>query len=160
MSVLSEELKGKIRAWLPRYAHKQAVTLPALHLVQEHCGCVPHEAMREIAELLEIAPAEVRDTMSFYGFFRDESQPLGQTRVWVCHSLACVLRGSYDVLWHLCQGLGIETPGHTTQDGRVTVELAECLGACEGAPCLLINDEHQMNVSVEQAEQLARELLA
>ena len=63
MSVLSEELKEKIKAYLPRYPHKQAVTLPALHLVHDELRCVPREAIREIADLLDLSPAEVHDTV-------------------------------------------------------------------------------------------------
>ena len=93
MSVLTEELRQKILAYLPRYPSKQAVTLPALHIVQDALRHVPLEAIREIADLLDLSPAEVHDTMTFYGFFRDKEHPLGQTRLWVCRSLACGLRG-------------------------------------------------------------------
>ena len=94
MSVLSDELRHKILDLLPRYPNKQAVTLPALHAVQDAMRCVPLEAIREIADLLDLSPAEVQDTMTFYGFFRTEENPLGKTRLWVCRSLACMLRGS------------------------------------------------------------------
>jgi NADH-quinone oxidoreductase subunit E len=157
MSVLSEELRQKILAYLPRYPHKQAVTLPALHLVQDEMRCVSVEAMREIADLLDLAPAEVSDTMSFYGFFRDEKHPLGRTRLWVCRSLACMLCGGEELLAGLCQKLGVE-PGGTTADGKITLEFAECLGGCEGAPCVLVNDEHRMNVKGEKVDQLLAEL--
>src|SRR5205085_3285879 len=98
MSVLSEELRQKILAYLPRYPSQQAVTLPALHLVQDEMRCVPLEAVREIAQMLELAPAEVHDAMSFYGFFRTQKDPLGRTRLWVCRSLACALRGGDELL--------------------------------------------------------------
>src|SRR5215475_16148670 len=107
MSFLSEDLRQKILAYLPRYPSKRAVTLPALHLVQDELRCVPLEAIREIAELLELAPAEVHDTMSFYGFYRDEKQPLGRTRLWVCRSLACALRGGEELLADLCDKLNV-----------------------------------------------------
>ena len=72
MSVLTEELREKIRSYFPRYPSKQAVTLPALHLVHDVLRCVPLGAVKEIAELLDLSPAEVHDTMSFYGIFRTE----------------------------------------------------------------------------------------
>ena len=78
MSVLTEDMRQKILAYLPRYPSKQAVTLPALHMVQDELRCVPLEAIREIADMLDLSPAEVHDTMSFYGFFRDETAPAGQ----------------------------------------------------------------------------------
>ena len=72
MGLLSEDLKSRIRHYLPRYPNKQAVTLPALHLVQDELRCVPTEAIREIADILDLAPSEVHDAMSFNGFFKDE----------------------------------------------------------------------------------------
>ena len=116
MSALSEELKQQILAYLPRYPSKQAVTLPALHLVHDALRSVPLEAICEIAELLDLSPAEVHDTMSFYGFFRDEKNPLGRTRVWICRSLPCMLRGGDELLARLSEKLGVQ-PGHTTTDG-------------------------------------------
>jgi NADH-quinone oxidoreductase subunit E len=157
MSVLSEELRQKILAYVPRYPHKQAVTLPALHLVQDQLRCVPLEAIREIAGLLDLSPAEVHDAMSFYGFFRTENDPLGRTRLWVCRSLACMLRGSEEVLQALSETLGVP-PGGTSADGKITLEFAECLGGCEGAPCLLIDDEQRMNVTPENVDGLIHEL--
>ncbi len=132
MSVLTEKMRGQIVELLPRYPHKQAVTLPALHAVQDELRCVPHEAVDEIADILQLNPAQVEDTLSFYGFFRHEKNPLGQHRLWVCRSVSCMLRGSEELLVELSQRLGIK-PGETTPDGRVTLEFAECLGMCEGA---------------------------
>jgi NADH-quinone oxidoreductase subunit E len=135
--ILAEPLKEKIRALFPRYPNKRAVTLPALHLVHEHLRCVPNQAMAEIAELLEITPAEVHDTMSFYGFF--PQAPIGEVRVWICRSISCMLRGGDELLEHACRRLGIE-PGETTDDGKLTVEYAECLGICDFAPAALADD--------------------
>jgi NADH-quinone oxidoreductase subunit E len=157
MSVLSEELRRKIEAYLPRYPNKQAVTLPALHLVQDEMRCVPLEAVREIAQMLELSPAEVNDTMSFYGFFRDQKQPLGRTRLWVCRSLACALRGGDELLEDVCRKLQVR-PGGTTADGKITVEFAECIGECEGAPAVLINDEARRDITPEKVDALLEEL--
>jgi NADH-quinone oxidoreductase subunit E len=157
MSFLGEELRKKIQDYLPRYPNKQAVTLPALHLVQDELRCVPLDAVREIADLLDLSPAEVHDTMTFYGFFRAEDRKLGQTRLWVCRSLPCMLKGGEELLDHICQRLNVH-PGGTSADGKVTVEFAECLGYCEGAPCVLVNDEHRADVSPEAADQLLEQL--
>lgn len=157
MSVLSEELRQKILAYLPNYPTKQAVTLPALHLVQDTLRCVPLGAIREIADLLDLSPAEVHDTMSFYGIFRDEQHPLGKTRLWVCRSLACGLRGGDQLLEQICEKLQIQ-PGGTSADGKITVEFAECLGGCDGAPCVLIDDEHRMDITPDKVDGLLEEL--
>jgi NADH-quinone oxidoreductase subunit E len=153
MSQLNENIRGQIVELLPRYPHKQAVTLPALHMVQDEKRCVPREAVREIAELLELHPAQVEDTLSFYGFFRHEERPLGRHRLWVCRSVSCMLRGGEELLAELCARFGIK-PGETTPDGRVTIEFAECLGMCEGAPCVLLDDECHPNMTSESTVQL------
>ena len=135
--ILTDQIREEIRAYIPRYPSKRAVTLPALHIVHEYFRCVPYQAMAEIAELLEIAPAEVHDTLSFYGFF--PQAPIGDVRVWVCRSISCMLRGGDELLEHTCSRLGIE-PGQTTPDGKLTVEFAECLGICDFAPAALADD--------------------
>ena len=157
MPFLSDDLRNKILDLLPRYPHKQAVTLPALHLVQDHHRCVPLAAIRDIADLLDLSPAEVQDTMTFYGFFRTAEDPLGRTRLWVCRSLACMLRGSDDLTAHLCDRLGVR-PGATTADQKITLETAECIGACEGAPAVLVNDAHVMDMTPAKADELVAEL--
>src|SRR5262245_20189261 len=154
---LSESLRQRILSNLPRYPSKQAVTLPALHLVHDELRCVPREAIREIADLLDLSPAEVHDTMTFYQFFREENEPLGKTRLWVCRSLACALRGSDELLTHLCHKLNVQ-PGGTTADTQITLEVAECLGACEGAPAVMVNDEQRHHVTPEAADALVSEL--
>jgi NADH-quinone oxidoreductase subunit E len=150
--VLTDEMLAAIRALFPRYPTRQAVTLPALHIVLEGLRYVPPQAVVELAELLGLAPAQIQDTLSFYGIF-PQDRPHGPTRVWVCRSISCALRGAEDLLRELCAQAGIE-PGETTPDGQLTIEIAECLGACEHAPCLLANDALHACVSREQGAAL------
>lgn len=152
MSELTEDTKQKIRDHFERYPTKQAVTLPALHMIQDQKRCVSNKAMKEIAEILDLAPSQVHDTMSFYGYFRTEDAPTGETRVWICRSLPCMLRGGEELLAELCKRWGI-MPGQTTADGKVTLELAECLGACDGAPCMLVGDELSLRMTADSVEQ-------
>lgn len=147
MDGLTDKMRSEIVELLPRYPRKQAVTLPALHIVQDEKRCVPRASIEEIADMLELSPAEVQDTLSFYGFFRSERTPLGKHRLWVCRSLSCMLRGGEELLAEICHKLGVK-PGETTSDGNVTVEFAECLGMCEGAPCLLMDDECHGNMTL------------
>ena len=148
--VLTDAMIAEIRAFFPRYPSRQAVTLPALHIVNEHLRHVPFQAVVEIAELLELAPAQVQDTLSFYGLFPQQA-PHGATRAWVCRSISCALRGGEDVLAHLCQRLAIR-PGETTDDGKLTLEYAECLGACEFAPCMLAGETLHKCLNRESAD--------
>jgi len=157
MSALTEDLKNRIKAYLPRYPRKQAVVLPALHLVHDEMRTVSNEAIVEIAEILELHPSEVHDTMTFYEFFKTDGDKLGQTRFWVCRGLACMLRGGYELLEHCEHKLGVKC-GETTTDGRITLEFAECIGACDGAPACLRDDVHVMNVTTDKADALLQQL--
>jgi NADH-quinone oxidoreductase subunit E len=157
MGFLRDDIRRKIESYMPRYPSKQAVTLPALHIVQDELRCVPLDAIREIADMLDLSPAEVHDAMSFYGFFRPENDKLGKRRLWVCRSLSCMLRGGEDLLADLCKKLHVK-PGETSADGKITLEFAECIGACEGAPCVLVDDEARMNVTPDKVEELLKEI--
>jgi NADH-quinone oxidoreductase subunit E len=158
MSAISDAIKQQIRELLPRYPRKQAVTLPALHMVHDEYRHVSPEAVVEIAEILELHPSEVQDTMTFYAFFREsEANKLGKDRVWVCRGLACMLRGAYELIDHCEHKLGVSCGGRTA-DGKITLEFAECIGACDGAPAVLLNDKHVMNVTNGKADQLIADL--
>jgi NADH-quinone oxidoreductase subunit E len=157
MSALSDDIKTRIRAYIPRYPSKQAVTLPALHLVHDEYRTVSNEAIVEIAGLLDLHPSEVHDTMTFYEFFKHDGDKLGKTRLWVCRGLACMLRGAYELQEHCEHKLGVKC-GQTTADGKITLEFAECIGACDGAPACLRDDKHEMNVTTEKADSLIAEL--
>jgi NADH-quinone oxidoreductase subunit E len=146
---LTDEMVARIEALAPRYPNRRALTLPALHIVNAALHHVPLGAVAEIAALLGLAPAEVQDTLTFYPFFHPE-KPHGEVRAFVCRSLSCALRGGDQLLEQLCQAHGIEPYG-TTADGRLTIEPAECLGACDFAPCILANDDLLRNMTPEAA---------
>ncbi|MEX0614161.1 MAG: NAD(P)H-dependent oxidoreductase subunit E [Pirellulales bacterium] len=148
--ILTDEMVQAIRAFFPRYPTRQAVTLPALHVVNERLRHVPIQALVEIAELLELAPADVQDTLSFYGFFKQD-RPHGEHRAWVCRSISCALRGGEEVLDHLCRRLNL-SPGETTADGKLTLEYAECLGACDFAPCMLVGKTLHKDLTPAKAD--------
>jgi|GEM_PF-206098 len=148
--ILTHEMRDAITALFPRYPTKRAVTLPAIHIVNDKLRHVPTQAVVEIARILELAPAEVQDTLSFYGIFKQD-QPHGEVRAWVCRSISCMLRGSDEVLDHLCHAAGVE-PGECTPDGKLTVEFAECLGACEYAPCMLANKDLHQDMTVKKTD--------
>ena len=148
--VLTDEMVAKIKAYIPRYPSKQAVTLPALHVVNEALRYVPLGAIVEIAEILELSPAQVQDTLSFYGFFKQD-RPHGEVRAWVCRSVSCYLMGADALLNRMCDRLHIH-PGDTTSDGKLTLEYAECLGACEHAPCMLAGETLHTSLTPEKAD--------
>ena len=150
--VLTDEMIAAIKAYIPRYPSKQAVTLPALHIVNDRLRYVPLQAVVEIAQILELAPAQVQDTLSFYGYFKQDA-PHGEVRAWVCRSVACALRGADELLEHMCHKAGLK-PGECSANGKLTIEFGECLGACEGAPCALVDEDCHMTLDVNSASKL------
>lgn len=156
--ILTDEMVAAIKAYFPRYPTRQAVTLPALHIVNERLRCVPLAAVVEIAHLLELAPAQVQDTLTFYGFFKQD-KPHGLVRAWVCRSISCALRGGEEVLERMCHAAGTH-PGETTADGKLTIEFGECLGACEYAPCMLAGRTLYKNLSPELGEKFVAQCRA
>jgi NADH-quinone oxidoreductase subunit E len=154
--ILTDQILDSIKEFFPLYPNRQAVVLPALHVIQEALGYVPPRAVVEVAKLLELAPAEVQDTLSFYGFFEQE-RPMGEIRVWVCRTLSCAARGGEELLEHLCEKLGIR-PGESTSDGRVRLEFAECLGACDHAPAMLAGRKMYKNLTKEKIDEFVASL--
>lgn len=130
--------------YLPRYERKAAALLPALHLVQHEYGWIPHQAMVEVAQLLELAPAEVIDTASFYEEYW--LKPKGKHVVAVCRSVACEFCGQPEITDAVRRHLGIDV-GETTEDGEFTLVELECIGACGGAPAMLLDHALHENVT-------------
>lgn len=149
--LLDEAVKEKIRAFFPRYPSRRAVLLPALHIVQNAYGHISHRAMRDIAELLEIPPAQVLDTVTFYTHFWTHHK--GKKTIVSCRSLSCELMGAREVNEAIQQHLGVKEHG-TAQDGRYSFVTEECLGACEAGPCLLINEKLHKCVKAEDVPRL------
>jgi NADH-quinone oxidoreductase subunit E len=154
--ILTDEMIAEIKEFITHYPSKQAVTLPALHIVNEKLRYVPLQAVVEIAELLDLAPADIQDTLTFYGFFKQD-KPHGEVRAWVCRSISCHLLGADDVLDHLCHKLNVH-PGETTPDGKITVEFEECLGACEYAPCMLAGKDLHTCLTKEKVDEYVSKL--
>ena len=136
--ILTPEIRSAIEAYYPRYPSRRAVVLPALHIVNERLGYVPLDAVIEIAAMLGLSPAQVQDTLSFYHFF-PQDRPSGKLKVWMCRSISCSCCEGETLMDYLAEKLGIR-PGETTKDGLVTLLPAECLGACDFAPAMLVND--------------------
>jgi len=149
--LLTDEMKQLLsEKYFPRYPSKRAVLLPALHLIQHEYNWIPTQAIQEIAEFLEVAPAEALDTASFYEEYW--LKPKGKYLVQVCRSIACELCQSEGITDTCRQTLGID-PGETTADGRYTLVELECLGACGSAPVVMVNETLFENVTPESLKQ-------
>jgi NADH-quinone oxidoreductase subunit E len=153
---LTEEIKQELSTkYFPRYPNKRAVLLPALHAVQHAYNWIPVQAMEEIAAFLEVSPAEVLDTATFYEEYW--LRPKGKYLLQVCRSLSCEICGSRKITEHLQEKLSLEL-GDTTADGRFTLVELECLGSCGTAPAVLCNDVLYEDVTIESIDELIEKL--
>lgn len=152
---LTEDMKRMLReTYLPRYETKRAALLPALHTVQHEVGHLPHQALMEIAEFLELAPAEVLDTATFYEEFWLRRK--GRNMIAVCRSIACEFCGHREITDTCRRKLGIDV-GQTTDDGEFTLMELECLGSCGTAPVALFNETLHENLTAEETARLIDE---
>jgi NADH-quinone oxidoreductase subunit E len=136
--VLSDEERQQIEAHLGHYPQKQAVVPEALRTVQRARGWVSDEAVEDIAQLLSLTPAEVDAVATFYNLiFR---KPVGRHVILLCDSVSCWIMGYESLYGHLRSRLGIGF-GQTTADGRFTLLPAPCLGACDQAPAMMIDED-------------------
>jgi NADH-quinone oxidoreductase E subunit len=112
--------------------------LPLLHCVQEKEGLITPEAEKNMAEYLGVPVVHVHEVVSFYHLFHQKR--IGKCHFSVCQTTACALRGAHDIIEYIEQRLNIK-PGETTPDGKFTLNVVECLGACELAPMMQYNNK-------------------
>lgn len=144
---------------LNRYpeGHRRSAVMPLLRLAQERQGHVTQEAMHEIAGILGLSPAEVLSVATFYSMFHLE--PKGRHVISVCHNLSCSLMGAEEILDHLEETLGVGRDSETTPDGTFTLEHAECLAACDIAPCVQVDYDRMLGpVTPDDVDALLAEL--
>ncbi|MFM7093913.1 MAG: NADH-quinone oxidoreductase subunit NuoE [Actinomycetota bacterium] len=142
---------------IARYPRPKSALIPLLHLSQEQNGWVTDDAMKHIAELVGVTPAEVLGTASFYEMFKFE--PVGKYVINICGTMSCALMGSEELLHHAEHRLGIKAGG-TTSDGMFTIEHAECQAACTEAPCLQVNYRYRFRMTTAQLDSLIDDLAA
>jgi len=121
---------------------KQSAVMACLAIVQQEQGYVSAESEKAIAAYLGMPPIAVHEVTTFYNMYNQ--QPLGRFKFNVCTNLPCQLRDGQQALEHLCDKLGVEEGG-TTSDGLFTVQKSECLGACADAPVMLMNDRQMLS---------------
>ena len=153
---LPESAIEEILALRPKYPTLEALTLPALHIAQRaNGGWLPEAAIEAVADLLELPVARVAGVVSFYDMYH--VRPVGRHRIRVCTNLSCQLRGSGEILETIGQELGV-SEGQVTPDGRCSYVQFECLGSCDTAPMVMIDDDYHENLTPERVRQIVREL--
>ncbi len=155
MSRLTADNTQRARDLIALYPQVRSALIPLLHIAQEQDGYVTEDAMIHIAELLDLTPAEVRGTVTFYDMLFTE--PVGKYLVSICTNIACLLNGGYELLEHAEDTLEVSAGG-TTTDGMFTVEEVECIALCGNAPCLTVNWRFFGDMTDEKFDRLIDEL--
>jgi NADH-quinone oxidoreductase E subunit len=157
--VYTPENRARFDDIVTRYPpdRRRSAVLPALYLAQHQQGYITANAIRHVAELLGITRADVEDVVSFYTMFY--TRPVGTYVVNVCRTLSCAVNGAERVTEALCAKLGI-TPGQTDATGTFTLVEVECLGACDRAPAVMVNDSWHECLEPEDAARLIDDLRA
>jgi NADH-quinone oxidoreductase subunit E len=147
--MLTEEERIEIEAELKRYPQKRAAVVEALKIVQRRRGWISGESLKDIAPLLDMTDDELESVGSSYNFiFR---KPVGRHVIVICDSISCWVTGYESVRDYLEKRLGI-TFGQTTRDERFTLLPVVCLGACDRAPVMMIDDDLHGNLDGDKIE--------
>lgn len=135
----SDKIKKEVEGIIARYPEKKAALLPVLHVAQREFGYIGEDTEKMVAALLGVKPIEVREVITFYTMYN--RKPVGKYHIQVCSNLTCSLLGGDSLLEYLQTKLKVE-PGGTTEDQKFTLSTVECLGACEEAPCMMVNFDY------------------
>lgn len=151
------EHRARLEEICARYPpdRRKSAILAALYLVQAQQGHITRRAMAHVAEVIRCTPADVEDVVSFYTMFY--TRPTGRYVIQVCRTLSCALMGAERVTEELSRTLGLK-PGETDPDRQFTLMEVECLGACDRAPVVGVNDHWHECQRPEQVESLVRGL--
>ena len=152
------ELETKIDEVIAHYpVSKRSASMPLLHLIQEHFGCISDDAITWVARKLALQPINILELVTFYPMFRRVMA--GEYHIRVCRTLSCAMGGSYELMNAMCKAAGIERPTHGNQhggilksaDGKFSIEFVECLASCGTAPVCMVNDDFYEGVAPESA---------
>ncbi len=127
--------------------------LVLLKEAQAKDGYLSEKVMSDLAEALEMSKSDVFGVATFYSFL--STKPTGRNVIRICRSLPCYLKNYQAIVESVAGEIGID-PGETTADGRFTFELTNCIGACDKAPAMLINDEVHGNLTPEKISQILK----
>jgi NADH-quinone oxidoreductase E subunit len=145
-TVISEinEIRGK-------YPDRRSALLPSLYIAQREFGWLSHEAMTCVAKTLNLPEAEVRGTASFYSMYKHK--PVGRNVIQLCTNVSCMILGAEKLVDFICSKFGVQ-PGGTSVDGRFSLVIMECIGACGTAPAMLVNTDFHDELSEKRIEEI------
>ena len=153
--MLSDQHLQTIERLRKQFPTTKSLTLPVLWMIQEQHGWISPDAMKYVAELLDLPVRHVYGVVTFYTMFN--TKPVGKYHLQVCTNVSCQLLGAETIVEHMCRKLNINV-GETTEDNRFTVSEVECLGSCGTAPMMQVNEEFHENLTTEKIDKLLHDL--
>ena len=149
--MLTKQEQKEIEQELCKYAQKRAAGPEALKIVQSYRGWISNESLNDIARFLDMTDEELDSVATCYSMiFR---QPVGRHVILICDSVTCWIMGYEDLFNHLKQRLEIDF-GQTTSDGRFTLLPVSCLGACDKAPAMMIDDKLYVSLNIKKLDEI------
>jgi NADH-quinone oxidoreductase E subunit len=149
--MFNESVLKEIEDIKTRYPDRRSALLPALYVAQREFGWLSQEAMLSVSESLNLPEALVRGTASFYSMFRH--QPVGRHVIQICTNISCMILGAEKLVDFLKTKYGV-SQGSTSQDGRFSLVIMECIGACGTAPAMLVNTDFHDNLTEKNIEEI------
>ena len=129
----------------------RSALIPLLMLVQRERGWIDNPGVNFLAKFLSLEVTDVWETATFYSMFN--MRPVGRHHIQICKTLSCKIMGEPEITDHICSKLGIH-PGESTEDGKYTVTMVECLGSCGTAPMMQIGFDYHEDLTVEKVDKI------
>lgn len=149
--MFNEAAKKELEAIRLKYPSARAALLPALYVAQREFNWLSPDAYEAVSDLLGVPKAIARGVGSFYAMYKHK--PAGRNIVQLCTNVSCMILGAERLVDFLKNKYGLE-PGGTTQDGRFSLVIMECIGACGTAPAMLVNDDFYENLTEKYIEEI------
>jgi NADH-quinone oxidoreductase E subunit len=134
-----------------RYPNSRAALLPAIYVAQREFGWLSPEAYETVADILGVPRATVRGVATFYAMYKQK--PMGRHLIQLCTNVSCMILGAEKLLDLLKNSYGVE-PGGVSPDGRFSLVIMECIGACGTAPAMLVNDDFHENLTEKSIQEI------
>lgn len=147
------EMESHLKKYPPE--RKRSALIPLLFIVQRERGWIDNPGVNFLAKFLDLEVTDVWETATFYSMFN--LRPIGKYHIQICKTLSCKIMGEPEITEHICQKLKIK-PGETTEDGKFTVSLVECLGSCGTAPMMQIGFDYYENLTTEKVDEILNSL--
>jgi NADH-quinone oxidoreductase E subunit len=153
-ATFSPEVEAEIDRHLAKYPVMRSAILPLMFIVQRERGYLDPPGVLYLANRLKLRVTDIWEVATFYSMIYTE--PVGKYHIQVCKTLSCKIMGEPEITDHICSKLGIH-PGETTEDGKFTVTMVECLGSCGTAPMMQIGFDYYENLTKESVDKILAE---